>query len=99
MGGPSNLSLSSHRQDDEKYNAKKRELRQYLPQLAHHLDLLSTKLPNGFLFHDYYVQRGQLFFADSLAVLPEKSAKNSLPLCICIFLKILNFLDHFETML
>ena len=41
MGGPSNLSLSSHRQDDEKYNAKKRQLRQYLPKLAHHLDLLS----------------------------------------------------------
>ena len=41
MGGPSNLSLSSHRQDDEKYNTKKRQLRQYLPQLAHHLDVLS----------------------------------------------------------
>jgi len=43
MGGPSNLSLSSHRQDDEKYNAKKRQLRQYLPKLAHHLDLLRSR--------------------------------------------------------
>lgn len=41
MGGPSDQSLTSHQRDDDQYNAKKEELRQYIPQLEHHLNLLS----------------------------------------------------------
>ena len=41
MGGQSDLSLSSHRKDDESFNTKRKELRQFLPQLEQHLTLLS----------------------------------------------------------
>ena len=41
MGGHSDLSLSSHTRDDQQYNAKRDELRQYIPDLEHHLRTLS----------------------------------------------------------
>merc|ERR1739844_404892 len=42
MGGQSDLSLSSHRKDDESFNTKRKELQQFLPQLEQHLTLLTT---------------------------------------------------------
>ena len=44
MGGQSDLSLSSHRKDDESFNTKRKELQQFLPQLEQHLTLLSKFL-------------------------------------------------------
>jgi len=41
MGGHSDLTLSSHRRDDQQYNDKREELRQYIPELEHHLQTLS----------------------------------------------------------
>jgi phosphopentomutase len=41
MGGHFDLSLSCHRRDDQQYNNKRKELRQYIPELEHHLQALS----------------------------------------------------------
>jgi len=43
MGGHSDLSLSSHRRDDQQYNAKREELRQYIPELEYHLHTLRSR--------------------------------------------------------
>lgn len=43
MGGQTNLTLSSHKNDDQEYYAKRNELRQYLPQLEAHLNLLKSR--------------------------------------------------------
>jgi len=43
MGGHSDLSLSSHTRDDQQYNAKRDELRQYIPDLEHHLRTLRSR--------------------------------------------------------
>jgi len=43
MGGQSDLSLSSHRKDDESFNTKRKELQQFLPQLEQHLTLLRSR--------------------------------------------------------
>jgi len=43
MGGHSDLTLSSHRRDDQQYNDKREELRQYIPELEHHLQTLRSR--------------------------------------------------------
>jgi len=43
MGGHSDLSLSSHRRDDQQYNDKREELRQYIPELEDHLHTLRSR--------------------------------------------------------
>jgi len=43
MGGQCDLNLSSHRRDDRQFNEKRKELRQFLPQLERHLSLLRSR--------------------------------------------------------